>query len=227
MTKNEISGTMRISRAIENMIEESFKFLIFVTPYLKITERIKAKLIDTFNNVDNCYFIYRKDELKKNEKEWIEAFNNVHLIGVDNLHAKIYLNDKLCIITSMNFYEYSQINNYEIGVLIDIYREKDSLQKILEEILLITRLSEKYDLIYKTLEPYIDYSVGKLFKKIQEISRNYEKENYYDKPYVRFCNDARNIMSFSDRELYEDKSAILRSANIGKARFEKIFSKLK
>lgn len=218
---------MGISRAIESMIEESFKFLIFVTPYLKITERIKAKLIDTFNNVDNCYFIYRKDELKKNEKEWIEAFNNVHLIGVDNLHAKIYLNDKLCIITSMNFYEYSQINNYEIGVLIDIYREKDSLQKILEEILLITRLSEKYDLIYKTLEPYIDYSVGKLFRKIQEISRNYEKENYYDKPYIRFCDNARSIMSFSDRELYEDKSAILRSANIGEARFEKIFSKLK
>lgn len=227
MSKSEIVGTMGISHAIEKMIEESHKFLIFVTPYLKITERIRAKLIDTFTNVDDFYFIYRKDELRDNEKKWIETFKNVHLIGVENLHAKIYLNEKLCAISSMNFYEYSQINNYEIGVVIDLTREKESFQKIIEEILLITRLSKKFNIIYNSLEPYLDFSIGKLFNKIKEVSRNYDKQNYNDKPYVRFCDDARKLIQFKDDELYEDKSAILRHTKIGKERFDQIFKKLK
>ena len=46
-----------------------------------------------------------------------------------NLHAKCYLNESLCIITSLNLYEFSQVNNNEMGVLIrraedtDLYRE--------------------------------------------------------------------------------------------------------
>ena len=42
--KNNIIGTIEISHEIENLIQDSFRNLIFVSPYLKITERIKSKL---------------------------------------------------------------------------------------------------------------------------------------------------------------------------------------
>ena len=37
----------------------------------------------------------------------------------ENLHAKCYVNDTKLIITSLNFYEYSMINNKEMGVIYD------------------------------------------------------------------------------------------------------------
>ena len=35
-----------------------------------------------------------------------------------NLHAKCYLNGNRALLTSMNLYEFSQVNNHEIGVLV-------------------------------------------------------------------------------------------------------------
>ncbi len=222
-----ILNTIEISHEIEMMIHSSYKYLIFVSPYLKITERLKAKLTEKFAQLDNCFFIHRKNELPKNEKDWISSFSNVHLIGIENLHSKIYLNDKQCIITSMNFYEYSQINNYEIGVKIEKKREKRNYQRVIEEILLMSKLSESYDILFKTLEFDMDYSVGKLFSKLKEVSGKYTNSDFIDAGYIEFCNEARKLVDFKNSELYQDKTAILRSANIGKNRFEEIFNKLK
>ncbi len=38
------------------------------------------------------------------------------IILSQNLHAKCYLNEKAAIITSMNLYDFSQVNNNEMGV---------------------------------------------------------------------------------------------------------------
>lgn len=227
MKQNNIIGTIEISHEIEKMIDESYKILIFISPFLKITNRLKAKLSDSFRNLDNCFFIHRKNELRKDEETWIKSFDNVHLIGVDNLHAKIYLNDKRCIITSMNFYEYSQINNYEIGVIIDRKDDNTGYQKILEEVLLITKLSDNYFNISQALEPFQDYTAGKLFLKLKEISGRYSYSGTLDGAYITFCNDARTVVEFLPTELYQDNTAILRTANLGKERYDKILNSLK
>ncbi len=226
MDKNEILDTMGISRTLESMIDDSRNFLIFVSPYLKITQRLKAKLMDAFSNLEICFFIYRKNELMPSEEEWLSSIKNVYLIGVENLHAKIYMNDKVCAITSMNFYEYSQINNYEIGVVLKS-SDRNSYRKITENILLMTKFSKYYDLFYNTLEDYLDYTMGKCFKKVLEISNKYNSQSYNDISYIKFCDDARKIINFTEDELYEDKTAILRSANLGKERFDFILNSLK
>ena len=43
--------------------------------------------------------------------------DHVHLYFSKNLHAKCYLNEKKMIITSMNLYEFSQVNNREMAFL--------------------------------------------------------------------------------------------------------------
>jgi hypothetical protein len=227
MKQSNIIGTTEISHEIEKMIDESYKVLIFISPFLKITNRLKAKLSNCFQNLDSCFFIYRKNELRNDEKAWISSFSNVHLIGVDNLHAKIYLNDKRSIITSMNFYEYSQINNYEIGVIIDRKEDNNGYQKILEEVLLITKLSDNYLKISKVLEPFQDYTAGKLFFKLRDISGRYSNLKSPDWAYKTFCHDARKVIEFLPAELYEDGTAILRTANLGKDRYDKILNSLK
>ena len=43
----------------------------------------------------------------------------VQSVFCKNLHAKCYLNESTCIISSLNLYEFSQVNNNEMGVLIE------------------------------------------------------------------------------------------------------------
>lgn len=222
-----ILNTIQISHELEKMMDESYRYLIFVSPYLKITDRLKAKLTQKFTQLDSCFFIYRKNELLKNERDWISSFSNVHLIGVENLHSKIYLNDKQCLITSMNFYEYSQINNYEIGIKIDKQIDKNNYLRVIEEIMVMSRLSEKHNELLKYLELEIDYTVGKLFFKLRDITGKYRKSRFENEGYFEFCNEARKFGDFQKNELYQDNTAILRSANLGKSRFEELFKKLK
>ena len=221
---NNIVGTIGVSNQIENLITESSKFIVFVSPYLNITNRLKGMLIDALNRLDHCYFIHRENELKKEEENWLKSFKNITLIKVENLHAKIYLNEGLCLLTSMNFYEYSQINNYEIGVVL---KDKKDYQQILNEILLMTRLSPEYNKLSDLLDPYFGYTVGDLFCKIQDHSKKYNKRFFEDNPYVRFSEDVRSVVSFAEKDLYQDKTAILRSTVISKSKYDYIFNKLR
>ena len=43
----------------------------------------------------------------------------VKMKGIDNLHSKLYLSEKLGIVSSMNLYEYSSKSNREIGLVTD------------------------------------------------------------------------------------------------------------
>jgi hypothetical protein len=225
MKESRILSTSSISHEIENLIDHSLNFLIIVSPYLKITERLKAKLDESLNHIKNCFIIFKFNELRSEEKTWLSKYQNVHLIGVKNLHAKIYINEIKCLITSMNFYEYSQINNHEIGALFKEKDHKQEYERVIEEVLLMVKFSDKYDLLFSILEPFQDYTIGKLFNVLNKNSKKY---NFLrgDEAYLKFCDDAMKIMQFKDYELYQDKSAILRRANIGKERYDEALKRL-
>lgn len=224
---SNILGTTELSYEIERLVNESYRFLIIVSPYLKITDRVKVKLVDCFKRAENCVFVYRANELKREEQSWIESFGNVHLVPVKNLHAKIYLNENRCLITSMNLYEYSQVNNHEIGVEIKKSSNKKDYLRVLEEVVSITKLADHQNLIQGMLEPYLDFTVGSLFLVLREISANYNSSYRTSDMYVKFCEDARKVIDFGDSDLYEDKSAILRGTKLGKERYDMLLRELK
>ena len=66
-----------------------------------------------------------------------------------NLHAKCYLNENRCIITSLNLYEFSQINNNEMGILLSKDEDSDVYRDAYEEAQRIVRISDE---IRMTLE---------------------------------------------------------------------------
>lgn len=223
---SNILGTTEISYEIERMVDESFKFLFVVSPYLKLTDRVKGKLAECFARAENCFFVFRENELRREEQVWIESYGNVNLIPVKNLHAKIYLNENRCLITSMNLYEYSQINNHEIGVEIDCREDKKNYLQVLMEVVSITKTADVQGQIQKVLEPYLDFTAGSLFNKLRKISSSYRSYSSGDL-YIKFSDDARKVVEIADSELYQDKSAILRGANLGKERYNVLLRELK
>lgn len=114
----EFLTTRGASSQIEDIIRNAKKDLYLVSPYLKLSKTFLTRLKDASDNGVRIRVIYGKDELKATEKEGLKSIKNLELYFCENLHAKCYFNELLMVIASMNMYEYSELNNQEMGVLI-------------------------------------------------------------------------------------------------------------
>ena len=109
---------------LEELIKNSSDRLIIISPYLKLNERIKELLEDRNRLKIDIRIVYGKNDLHPEEINWLKNLTFIRTSFCKNLHAKCYLNENECIITSLNLYEFSQVNNNEMGVL--IYRNDDA-----------------------------------------------------------------------------------------------------
>ncbi|EDP96393.1 phospholipase D family protein [Kordia algicida OT-1] len=223
----KVIGTTKISYEIEQILDKSDDYLVLVSPYFKLTQRLKVRLSDAFKSVDNVFLLYRENEIKYQELNWLKSFSNVKIFAIKNLHAKIYLNQEYALISSMNLYEYSQINNHEVAVMIERWEDSEAFEDTLNEIRII--LASQYDetCFDVVLESMQDYSMGALF---YELNDKYTFGNYRKRSqalYEFICDRARELTNFKEFELYQDKTAILRATNLGKARYTFLEEKLK
>lgn len=215
----KILGTTDITHRIEYLLKESSSFLIFVSPYMNLNNRLQAKMSVCFEQVKEVLILYRKGELNKSEKDWLTNLSNVSLIPIQNLHAKIYMNEHRCLITSMNLYEYSQVNNHEIGIEFEAEANRKEFMEVLKEINLILS-SEKAPYNFdRIMDLSFVLPVRKLF---HEAMNKYNlfgqgKNDFY---YLNFSNWMRTQVEFNEDELYRDKSAVLRSTNLGRERYK-------
>lgn len=111
-----ISSTAELSYLLEKIIDESSEFVILITPYLKIHSRLK-KIIENRVGYDDILIGIVTRGLENNlELDWIDRFIPRSRIFIrNNLHAKCYINESRSIVTSLNLYDYSMINNIEYG----------------------------------------------------------------------------------------------------------------
>jgi phosphatidylserine/phosphatidylglycerophosphate/cardiolipin synthase-like enzyme len=123
--------TSGISAEVEELIREARERLYIISPYLKLSDNIKELLNDKEKDKHEVRIIFGKQELNPSEMSYLQNLKYVRLYFSKNLHAKCYLNEKKMIITSMNLYEFSQVHNREMGILID--RENESDKKIYED----------------------------------------------------------------------------------------------
>jgi phosphatidylserine/phosphatidylglycerophosphate/cardiolipin synthase-like enzyme len=223
----KVIGTTKISYEIEEILDSAEKYLILVSPYLKLNQRLKVRLSDAFKKVDNVYLIYRENELKDRELLWLESFKNLKLFPIKNLHAKIYLNQDFALISSMNLYEYSQINNHEIGVKFEFREDQKEYKDTLNEIRIMLESEHNDNSFNGIMESIEDDSMGRLF---WVLSDNYSFKNYRSGSqnlYEYISDQARRLVNFKEYELYQDKTAVLRATDLGKERFELLKNKLK
>jgi phosphatidylserine/phosphatidylglycerophosphate/cardiolipin synthase-like enzyme len=112
-------NTKKSVSEIEDLIRDAKQTLILISPYLKLSKDFK-ELLSHRNSKDKITtVIFGKVELNPEEMKFFENLQFVILKYKDDLHAKCYANDEKLIITSLNLYDFSMINNKEMGVLIE------------------------------------------------------------------------------------------------------------
>jgi phosphatidylserine/phosphatidylglycerophosphate/cardiolipin synthase-like enzyme len=175
----EFLTTKGTANWIENIIIEAKNKLILVTPYLQLSPTFFERLKDASNRAVKVTIIFGKDDLKPNDKNSLAELDNIELYFYENLHAKCYFNEIKMVITSMNMYEFSEINNREMGVLIDYAEDTDLFNKGIAETLSIKNNSEIY-LITKTDRTFLKKKLIQngekqqfLFEKSKSPTRGY------------------------------------------------------
>ena len=128
---------------LEELIKNAKDRLILISPFLKLNDRMKELLADKNRLKIDVRIVYGKSELQPEEINWLKELTYIRTSFCKNLHAKCYLNEELCIITSLNLYEFSQVNNNEMGVLIRRTDDADLYKDAYEEAQRIIRISDE------------------------------------------------------------------------------------
>jgi len=137
---------------LEELIKQARERLIIISPFLKLNDRIKELLADKDRMKIDVRLVYGKSELAPQEMNWLRSLEFVRTSFCQNLHAKCYVNEQAVIITSMNLYDFSQVNNNEMGVYIQRDQEPDLYREAHEEAQRLIRISEQVRLAAEKVE---------------------------------------------------------------------------
>jgi len=122
-----------IEHFIFNIINSTEKYFFLVTPFiddLRYFKTFERSINEAYNKGNKIFFILKKpnneakDGNAKKDMEKIEEIertlnDKIELFLVDSLHAKIFLNEKQVLITSMNLTYSGSRSNHEIGCLLN------------------------------------------------------------------------------------------------------------
>lgn len=153
---------------LEEMIKRTRERMIIVSPFLRFNDRIKELLEDLDRLKVDVRIVYGKSELAPAEINWLKTLAYVRTSFCHNLHAKCYLNEWGAIVTSMNLYEFSQVNNNEMGVYIAREEEPELYTEVLDEAQRLIRISDEVRLSADKVDevPAFDESTADAFDKL-------------------------------------------------------------
>ena len=139
----EFLTTAGVSYHLEELIKQSNERLVLISPFLRLSNRMRELLEDKNRMKIDIRVVYGKSELRPDENNWLEGMTSIRTSFCPNLHAKCYMSERAALLTSMNLYEFSQVNNHEMGVLVDRSQSEDLYRKIYDEAMRIIRLSDE------------------------------------------------------------------------------------
>jgi len=142
----EFLKTTGVSHYLEELVENAQDKLILISPYLKINDRIKEQLEEKNRMKIDVRMVYGKNELQPEENNWLKDLDFITSSYCENLHAKCYLNNKEAIITSMNLYEFSQVNNNEMGIHVKRDEDPEVYNDIKQEANRLIRVSDEIEI---------------------------------------------------------------------------------
>ena len=145
----EFHDTTGVSAQLTNIIKNAKKRLFIISPYLRVNRQIKELLEDKDRMRIEVWVIYGKNELRPEENNWLRSMESIKTGFLQDLHAKCYMNEDEALVTSMNLYEYSQVNNYEMGISVSRKEDPEIYAKIEEE---SERIKRACDIITVTVD---------------------------------------------------------------------------
>ena len=208
----ELLNTTELNYRIENLFRETNNYLIILSPYLDITKKLEIILKDSSSKI---VIIYREC---KNIEYYKKELSNIVFFQSKSLHAKAYISNKTTIISSLNLYEYSQINNFELGIMFENDIERKLFEKLFYEIQILLKTSNPEI----NLSSYIrEYRMRDLYwELLQKCGKNDKNDNINNTQYVFVCNEMKKKYEFKPTDYYQDKTAILRETIITKEMYE-------
>jgi hypothetical protein len=119
----------QISNILSQIIAESKEYLILVSPYVNLKHwfSIENDLKMALERGVNIQFYVRQDADNFKSWEQLEAIG-IKPKFVKNLHAKLYFNEHMGIVTSMNLLTSSHLSSIEIGIKYESSNELDELK---------------------------------------------------------------------------------------------------
>lgn len=135
--------TTGVSYHLQQLINQSQDTLILISPYLKVNERLRQSLDDKDRMKIDIRVVYGKNELQPDQTKWLMELRSVRTSFCENLHAKCYLNESEAIVTSMNLYEFSQVNNQEMGIHITKAQDPQLYEEVYNEVRRLIRISDE------------------------------------------------------------------------------------
>ena len=119
-----------------SVIEKASVSVIFVTPYLDLWNHLQTKIDKTLARGVDVKFVIRTDTAAKNRKavDWL-INRKVKVYEIDWLHAKIYLNEKTVLISSMNITRSSTSNARDFVMIVRNEVDEDKIRTYVLELI--------------------------------------------------------------------------------------------
>jgi hypothetical protein len=119
---------------IENIVNRSEHKLVMMSPYIQINRTLLQKIFHAseHRNID-VSLMCRKNDIKPEELDALNKIVRLEIFDLPNLHANCIYNEKAMVISSLNLFDYSQINNRDMGALITYDKDPDAFISAVRE----------------------------------------------------------------------------------------------
>jgi len=109
---------------IENIVNRAGQKLVLMSPYIQVNRVLLQKMFHASENRGiDISLVCRTRDIKPEELAAMNQIPRLEVLDLPNLHANCIYNEKAMVITSLNLFDYTQINNRDMGALITF--EKD------------------------------------------------------------------------------------------------------
>jgi hypothetical protein len=175
---------MEISSRIMTLIEDADKHLIIVSPYFNIGkwDKMKRCLQKAKERGVTTIFVARKNVNGQQDFSPLTQLG-IKPVLIQDLHAKIYLNEKFAIVASQNMIQYSDTNSIDIGYQTETAAEREELEQFIKKNLAIQVPQQA-----KTISPLTQAKTNSQPEKarIENVLHDDEVETLYQKFLKKF-----------------------------------------
>lgn len=119
---------------IENIVNRAEHKLVMMSPSIQINRTLLQKIFHASEHRNiNVSLICRTNDIKPEEVAAINQINRLEVFDLPNLHANCIFNEKSMVISSLNLFDYSQINNRDMGALITFDKDPGAFAAAVNE----------------------------------------------------------------------------------------------
>jgi len=150
----KILTTKGLAASLEDLIRKAQTEIVLISYSFKISSEYVQDLKRAAERGVTIKLIYG-ERINPETYDDISQLKNAEILHHKNLHAKIYANENKCIVGSMNFYDYSELNNTELGALFSKQNDLEAYSEVAEH---CKRIHSDAKLEYKNLQPQLKHA---------------------------------------------------------------------